>query len=182
MQQNSGRASLSNYGRRRRCCREEGGARAYGCGHPSLPSLYIGTREGGGRSLAPSSKEGVRPRGGEESILHKAPRRCLPLFGLSPLQVSLAHGPIGAGALGPYGPMRTPYSPCSPPGQVDPRTPFGTPGTIPIKCETFPATKIRLPIYKSLPPYHSGTPHDVQDLIRDSEQYSVCCILIFIQP
>ena len=69
-----------------------------------------------------------------------------------------------------------------PPPPVDPRTPFGTPGTIPIKCETFPATKIRLPIYKSLPPYHSGTPHDVQDLIRDSEQYSVCCILIFIQP
>ena len=31
---------------------------------PSLPSLYIGAREGGGRSLAPSSKEGVRPRGG----------------------------------------------------------------------------------------------------------------------
>ena len=45
---------------------------------PPLP-LYRGKGEGGGRSLAPSSKEGVRPRGGEESILPKAPRRCLPL-------------------------------------------------------------------------------------------------------
>ena len=74
----------------------------------------------------------------------------------------------------------------APPGLVgplvDPRTPFGTPGTIPIKCETFPATKIRLPIYKSLPPDHSGTPRNLRDLIRDSEQHSVCCILSFIQP
>ena len=120
---------------------------------------------------------GVRLRGGEESILPKAPRRCLPLLGLSPPQVSLAHGPLGAGALGPYRPRCTPYSPCAPPGQVDPpvdpRTPFGTPGTIPIKCETFPATKTGLPIYKSLPPAHSGTPCDVRDLIWDSEQHSV---------
>ena len=49
--QYSGRASLSNYGRRRRCCREEGGARAHGCGCPSLPSLYIGVRERGGAAL-----------------------------------------------------------------------------------------------------------------------------------
>ena len=65
---------------------------------------------------------------------------------------------------------------------VDPRTPFGTPGTIPIKRETFPATKIRLPIYKSLPPDHSGTPRDVRDLIRDSEQLSGYRILISLQP
>jgi hypothetical protein len=30
-----------------------------------------------------------------------------------------------------------------------------------------------LPIYKSLPPDHSGTPRDVRDLIRDSEQHSL---------
>ena len=30
-----------------------------------------------------------------------------------------------------------------------------------------------LPIYNSLPPDHSGTPRDVRDLIRDSEQHSV---------
>ena len=84
------------------------------------------------------------------------------LLGLVPL----AH--IGQGA--------HPTAHVAPPGQVDPlvdpRTPFGTPGTIPIMRETFPATKIRLPIYKSLPPDHSGTPRDVRDLIRDSEQLS----------
>ena len=145
------------------------------CGCPSLPSLYIGARERGGTALPLPPRKGCG-QGGEESILPKAPRRCLPPFGLFPPQVSLAHGPLGAGALGPYGPRRTPYSPCAPPGQVDPpvdpRTPFGTPGTIPIKCETFPATKIRLPIYKSLPRtiqellvtsgISSGTPNNIR--------------------
>ena len=113
----------------------------------------------------------------EESFPPKAPRRCLPPLGLSLFSYLLVHGPLGAGALGPYRPRRTPLQPMWPPrGRwtplVDPRTPFGTPGTIPIKCETFSATKIRLPIYKSLPPDHSGTPRDVRDLIRDSEQPS----------
>ena len=38
------------------------------------------------------------------------------------------------------------------------------------KSEHFPVAKIGLPIYKSLPQDHSGTPRDVRDLIRDSEQ------------
>src|SRR5512133_1256168 len=96
---------------------------------PSLPStVYRGGGEGGRRSLAPSSKDGVRLRGGEESILPKAPRRCLPPLGLSPFSYILAHGPLGAGSLGPCRPRRTPYSPCGPPGQVappgGPRGPF----------------------------------------------------------
>ena len=141
---------------------------------PSLPPLYIGPRERGGTALAlPPWKGAAR----EESILPKAPRRCLPPLGLFLFPHLLAHGPLGAGSLGPYRPRRTPHSPCGPPGHVDPlvdpRTPFGTPGTIPIMRETFPATKTRLPIYKSLPPDHSGTPRDVRDLIRDSEQHSV---------
>src|SRR3954468_8393485 len=41
------------------------------------------------------------------------------------------------------------------------------------KPETFPVTKTGLPIYQSSFPDHSGTPRDVQDLIRDSEQLSV---------
>ena len=41
------------------------------------------------------------------------------------------------------------------------------------KPKLFPEPKIWLPIYKSLPPDHSGTPRDIQDLIRDSEQHSV---------
>ena len=41
------------------------------------------------------------------------------------------------------------------------------------KPELFPEPEQQLSIYKSLPPDHSGTPRDVQDLIRDSEQHSV---------
>ena len=47
------------------------------------------------------------------------------------------------------------------------------PGTIPEKTELFPESEQQLSIYKSLPPNHSGTPRDVRDLIRDSEQHSV---------
>ena len=56
---------------------------------------------------------------------------------------------------------------------VDPRNPFGGPGTIPITPETFPVAETGLPIYNSSPPDHSGTPRDVRDLILDSEQHSV---------
>ena len=59
------------------------------------------------------------------------------------------------------------------PHLVDPRDPPGGPGTLPITSETFPVTKTGLPIYKSLPLDHFGTPRDVPDLIRDSEQHSV---------
>ena len=90
------------------------------------------------------------------------------LLGLVPL----AH--IGQGALPTaHVPPRGWWTPL-----VDPRTPFGTPRTIPIMRETFPATKTRLPIYNSLPPDHFGTPRDVRDLIRDSEQLSGYRILI----
>ena len=144
---------------------------------PPFPPLYIGLRERGGAALALPPRKGAAKGGGgvhppQGTSEVPSPFRTLPLSYL------LAHGPLGAGALGPYRPRRTPYSPCGPPGLVDPRTPFGTPGTIPIMRETFPATKIRLPIYKSLPPDHSGTPRDVRDLIRDSEQLSGYRILI----
>ena len=68
------------------------------------------------------------------------------------------------------------------PHPMDPRDPSGGPGTIPGDPETVPMAETALPIYNSLPPDHFGTPRDVQDLIRDSEKLSVCCILIFIQP
>ena len=47
------------------------------------------------------------------------------------------------------------------------------PDTIPEKPKHFPEPEQQLSIYKSLPPDHSGTPRDVRDLIRDSEQPSV---------
>ena len=52
------------------------------------------------------------------------------------------------------------------------RTFWKLPGTILKNPEHFPVAKIGLPIYKSLPPDHSGTPRDVRDLIRDSGQHS----------
>ena len=65
---------------------------------------------------------------------------------------------------------------------VDPRDPSGGPGTIPITPKLVPMAETGLPIYKSLPPDHSGTPRDVRDLIRDSEQLSGYRILISLQP
>ena len=47
------------------------------------------------------------------------------------------------------------------------------PGIIPEKTELFLEPEQQLSIFKSLPPDHSGTPRDVRDLIRDSEQHSV---------
>src|SRR3954469_14050296 len=64
MQQNSGRASLSNYGRRRRCCREEGrqGNRV----RPPLPPLplYRCIRGGEGAALPLPPRKGCGQEGG----------------------------------------------------------------------------------------------------------------------
>ena len=142
---------------------------------PSLPpTIYRAKGEGGAAFALPLRKGAAR----EESILPKAPRRCLPPLGLFLSLISWCMGLLGLVPLAHIGQGAHPYSPCGPPGQVDPRTPFGTPGTIPIMRETFPATKTRLPIYKSLPPDHYGTPRDVRDLIWDFEQLSGYCILI----
>ena len=158
-----------------------GGREAPGlrCCCPPFPPLYIGPRERGGAALALPPRKGAAR---EESFLPKAPRRCLPPLGLSVFLISCRMGLLGLVPLAHIGQGAPPTAHVAPPGLVDPlvdpRTPFGTPGTIPIKCETFPATKIRLPIYKSLPTDHSGTPRDVRDLIRDSEQHSGYCIYI----
>ena len=110
-------------GRREMCHGREKEAPGLRCCCPPFPSLYIGPRERGGAALALPPRKGAAR---EESILPKAPRRCLPPLGLSPFSYILAHGPLGAGALGPCRPRRTPYSPCGPPGQVAP--PGGPPG------------------------------------------------------
>src|SRR3954467_10799572 len=99
----------------------QGGGRSQGIRVGLLllfPTIYRAKGEGEAQPLPLPPRKGAA-KGGEESILPKAPRRCLPLVGLSPFFSLLAHGPLGAGALGPYRPRRTPYSPCGPPGQVD---------------------------------------------------------------
>ena len=150
----------------------------------SFSPLYIGPRErGGGVALALPPRKGAAR---EESILPKAPRRCLPLLGLFLSLISWRMGLLGLVPLAHIGQGANPYSPCGPPRAggplVDPRTPFGTPNTIPIMHETFSTTKTRLPIYKSLPPDHSGPPRDVRDLIRDSEQHSVTTYKLPLYP
>ena len=68
------------------------------------------------------------------------------------------------------------------PTRWTPRDPFGGPGTIPMTPKLVPMAETGLPIYKSLPPDHSGTPRDVRDLIRDSEQILGYRVLISLQP
>ena len=94
---------------------------------------------------------------------------------------------MGLGGAGSLGPLRLGRPPTAHAAVLDVveqfldlRTPpesSGTfwklPGTIPEKPELFPEPKQQLSIYKSLPPDHSGTPRDIQGLIRDSEQHSV---------
>ena len=117
-----GRASPSA-GRRRSVTGGRGRGQGLGVRLPS-PPLYIGPRErGGGRSLAPSSKEGC----GQGGVLPpKAPRRCLPPLGLSLFSYLLRMGLLGLVPLAHIGQGAHPYSPCAPPGQVAP--PGGPPG------------------------------------------------------
>ena len=60
-----------------------GGREAPGlrCCYPPFPPLYIGPRERRGAALALPPRKGAAR---EESILPKAPRRCLTLLGLLP--------------------------------------------------------------------------------------------------
>ena len=150
-----------------------------GCGCPPSPPLYIGPRERGGTALALPPRKGAAR---EESFLPKAPRRCLPPLGLSLFLISWRMGLLGLVPLAHIGQGAHPYSPCGPPGLVDPLggppDPFRHSRYNTDNARNISATKTRLPIYKSLPPDHSGTPRDVRDLIRDSEQLSGYRILI----
>ncbi len=152
---------------------------------PSLPpTIYRAKGEGGGgAALALPPRKGAAR---EESLLPKAPRRCLPLLGLFLFLFSWRMGLLGLVPLAHVGQGASPTAHVAPRGRwphpVDPRDPSGGPGTIPVTPKLVPMAEIALPIYNSLPPDHSGTPRDVRDLIRDSEQLLVCYILISLQP
>ena len=140
----------------------------WGCASPGRWDL-----QGGG---------GWRPRGEGVALPPKA-RGKLPPRVPTPRRMGVGQGgrtsPLWAGSP-PH------FSPWGPPGWVAP--PGGPPG--PIRWsryntgdpETFPMAETTLPIYNSSPPDNSGTPRNVQDLIRDSEQLSDYRILISIQP
>ena len=155
--------------------REGGRRQGLRCGCPPSPPLYIGAGERGEAQPCPFLQGRVRPRGGGVHPPQGTSEVPSP-FRTLPFSYILAHGPLGAGALGPYRTRRTPYRPCGPRGRwphpVGPRDPSGGPGTIPMTPKLVPMAETGLPIYKSLPPDHSGTPRDVRDLIRDSEQHS----------
>ena len=161
-------------GRREMCHGREREAPGLRVCCPPFPPLYIGPRERGGAALALPPRKGAAR---EESILPKAPRRCLPPLGLFLSLISWRMGLLGLVPLAHIGQGAHPYSPCGPRGRwphpVDPRDPSGGPGTIPVTPKLVSMAETGFPIYKSLPSDHSGTPHDVRDLIRDSEQHSV---------
>ena len=116
-------------GRREMCHGREREAPGLRLGCPPFPPLYIGPREMGRAQPCPLLQGRGAAKDGEESILPKAPRRCLPLLGLF-FPYLLAHGPLGAGALGPYRPRCTPLQPMWPPGAGGPT--WWTPGTRPV--------------------------------------------------
>ena len=127
---------------------------------PALDGTWGGGQEG---------REGRRPLGGPQGPSG---------LGFAPSHSPLRLGPLVGGAPAHLGAGTLPHLAHAAfwgrwPHLVDPRDPPGGPGTLPISSETFLVTKTGLPIYKSLPPDHSGTPRDVRDLIRDSEQHSV---------
>src|SRR3954466_2688472 len=126
-----------------------------GGGPPGYDPLRVSNRGGGGAG-------GARPVG-------------FPTGGGGAHAPSGGNGPLGFPTLGALGPWvgRT-----SPPGAgshatsahgalrdrwphpMDPRDPSGGLGTIPLTPKTFPIAETGLPIDKSLPPDHSGTPRD----------------------
>ena len=104
-------------GRREMCHgreREAPGLR-YCC--PPFPPLYIGPRERGGAALALPPRKGAAR---EESFPPQAPRRGLPPLGLFLSLISWLMGLLGLVPLAHIGQGAHPYSPCGPPGQVDP--------------------------------------------------------------
>ena len=104
-------------GRREMCHgreREAPGLR-YCC--PPSPPLYIGPRERGGAALALPPRKGAAR---EESILPKAPRRCLPPLGFSLYLISWRMGLLGLVPLAHIGQGAHPTAHVAPPGACGP--------------------------------------------------------------
>ena len=147
-----------------------------------LPTIYRG---GGGWFLALQVHWGVGKGGGQKSHHFPSPLIVIPPFrdlDLIPSGYDLIPSKGGSWcALNRvWGLAPTTHVHVGPPCRWAPFR--NLPGTIPKNPEHFPLAKIGLPIYKSLPTGHSGTPRDVRDLIRDSERLSYFRILISLQP
>ena len=101
----------------------EGGARAQ-VWLPSLPPTIYRAKGEGEAQPWPFLQGRVRP--GEESLLPKAPRRCLPPLGLFLSLFSWRMGLLGLVPLAHVGQGAPPKAHVAPPGQVAP--PGGPPG------------------------------------------------------
>jgi hypothetical protein len=138
--------------------------RERGCA-PALP--YIG---GWAASLAPPPS----PRAGGQrgGVGGKFP----PFLLEESLRVSprLVGWALGAWCAWPKWLGHCPLGPCRPPSSGPTMAPLRNllehSGIIPINSETFSESKKCFPLYESYSSDHSGTSHDVRDLIRDSEQ------------
>ena len=159
---------------------EEREAPGAGVVQPSLPPLYIGALGGGRRPPRDWISRGAAAKGAacpQAKWGAPTPRVSNPRRKGGPRR---AHQPTRSWFPSPlqsHGALRDRW-----PHPVDTRDPSGGPGTIPVTPKTFPMAETGLLIYNSSPPDHSGTPRDVRDLIRDSEQLSGYCILTSQQP
>ena len=102
---------------RERCCRGGGRRPRLRSCCPPFPPLYIGPRERGGAALALPPRKGAAR---EESLLPKAPRRCLPPLGLSLYLISWRMGLLGLVPLAHIDQGAPLIAHVAPPGLVDP--------------------------------------------------------------
>ena len=102
---------------------------------PPSPTIYRRAKGGGGAGPRRSNLLGGCGQG-EESLLPKAPRRCLPPLGLFPSLNPRRMGLLGLVPLAHIGHGAPPTAHVPPgdrwPHPVDPRDPSGGPGTIPV--------------------------------------------------
>ena len=135
----SGRASLSTTEEEEEELEEERAAPGQGCGCPPTPPLYIGARERGAGPLDPIWWEGRRPgrvacppsQGGAPSRVSPNPRRMGPRGVWRPAHLG-AGSPLYSAHRALRGRWTLP---------VDPRNPFGGPGTIPVTPRTLRVTE-----------------------------------------
>ena len=112
-------------GRREMCHGREREAPGLSVCCPPFPPLYIGPRERGEAQPWPFLQGRVRPR--EESLLPKAPRRCLPPLGLFLSLFSWRMGLLGLVPLAHIGQGAHPTAHVPPRGMW---TPWWTPGPL----------------------------------------------------